>query len=222
MIVMAAASCTEVVEASQTSFAEGPLQTQFASTQTLVRQILDGAPADVFLSASTRWKDALVEARRVEGAPQVFARGRLVCIAKADDPAAGAPHDLADIGSLLAASDRIALADEGVPAGTYAREALRHAGLWDGLRGRVVGLPDVRHVLRAVDSGEIRLGFVYRTDAALSGVAILCEVDASLHDPIEYWACVLASAPQPDRARAYVQFLVSGEGRSILERYGFE
>ena len=147
------------------------MEPSFGASSTLARQIRDGAPADVFLSASPDWVDFLREGGALAGEPIVLARNRLVCVASHGSPLAaqGAvdPRALLD---RIGAEGRVAIADEGVPAGEYARAALAHLGLLDAFTPHLVGQPDVRAVLHAVEIGELGAGFVYSTDAKVADV----------------------------------------------------
>lgn len=206
--VLAAASLTEVVEALATRFADARIEPSFGASSDLARQIADGAPADVFLSASPEWIDFLQQAGAVAGEPVVFARNRLVCIATKGSPlaargAAGPRALLAGLGP----DDRVAIADEGVPAGTYAREALRAAGLLGAYLPKLVGQKDVRAVLRAVEQGDLPAGFVYATDARLAAVTTLFVFDPAAHSPIEYQAVAIKGAAHPAEAQRFLVFL---------------
>jgi molybdate transport system substrate-binding protein len=221
--VWSAASLTDVVAALAERF-EGPaLRASFGSSGELARQIRDGAPADLFLSASPEWIDFLREAGSLEGDAAVFARGELVAIAA---PGSGLrERGVLDAASLLekglAAGDRVAIADAGVPAGEYARQALASLGLAEAYRPRLVGQKDVRAVLNAVEKGELAAGFVYATDARAAGVPVLFAFDPKTHAPIEYLAAVVRGAPNAEGARAFLAYLRSEAARAELSAAGF-
>jgi molybdate transport system substrate-binding protein len=221
--VLAAASLTDVVEGLASAFQACRIEVGVGGSSVLARQIRDGAPADVFLSASPDWMEALSEARLLDGVPAIIARNRLVCIA----PAAGglstgdAIPGPAELLARITADGRVAIADPGVPAGEYARAALDSAGLLESFERRLVGQPDVRAVLRAVELGEMDAGFVYATDAAIADVTVLFVFDAKGHPPIEYQAAVLRASAEPEAVRRFLQFLRGDPGRAILEGAGF-
>jgi molybdate transport system substrate-binding protein len=221
--VHAAASLTEVVSALAKHFGRARITASFGGSSELARQIVDGAPADVFLSASAEWMAFVREAGRLEGEPTVFARGELVCVAH--EAASLRARGAADAASLLerglAAGDRIGIADAGVPAGEYARQALASLGLAAAYRPRLVGQKDVRAVLNAVEKGELEAGFVYATDARAAGLPVLFAFPADSHAPIEYLAGVVAGSPAPEEARAFVAFLASEAARAELSAAGF-
>ncbi len=220
--VLAAASLTDVVEQLAAAFEGGPVATAFGSSGALARQIRDGAPADLFLSASPEWIEYLEEADALDGGSIVLARNRLVCIVPRGSALAGL--DIADAAALAAALDedaRIAVADEGVPAGEYARRALAHFDLLDDVAPRLVGQADVRAVLTAVERGELDAGVVYSTDARVADVDVLFAFDPASHPPIEYRAAVVRGAAHRDAARRFLAFLRGDAARDVLAAAGF-
>jgi molybdate transport system substrate-binding protein len=220
--VLAAASLTEVVEGLAKAFEGARVVPSFGASSDLARQIADGAPADVFLSASPEWIDFLEQARALDGPAVVIARNRLVCVAPQGSPlAAGGARDPAGLLAHLAKGDLVAIADAGVPAGEYARRALAHAKLLEAYAPRLVGQKDVRAVLHAVESGEAAAGFVYATDARVAAVVRLFVVDPGSHPPIEYRAAALRGAARPAEARRFVAFLGSETARGLLAGAGF-
>lgn len=220
--VYAAASLTEVVTALAARFEGARVVTSFGSSGELARQIKDGAPADVFVSASPDWIAFLREAGALAGEPVVLARNLLVCVAPEGSPLAA--RGVADPAALLAAlapDDLVAIADEGVPAGEYARKALAKLGLLEAYRPRLVGQKDVRAVLHAVEQGELPAGFVYATDAKVAEVELLFAFDPVSHPPIEYQAAALRGATNPDAARRFLEHLRSEAARELLSDAGF-
>lgn len=221
--VLAAASLTEVVEQLAERFPGIRADLNFGGSSALARQISDGAPADVFLSASADWVDYLAEAEALEGEAVVFARNRLVCIAsgKTGSPLSGADSP-GELLRRLELDERVAIADEGVPAGEYAREALAAAGLLVDYRPRFVGQKDVRAVLNAVERGELKVGFVYATDARLADVEVLFELGDPRRAPVEYRGVVLRAASNREQAASYLATLRSQVARDLLVQAGFE
>lgn len=194
----------------------------FAASGVLEKQILSGAPVDVFASAAPREMDDLQKAGSIERATRLdFARNRLVLIVPA---ASRQPiQDWKD----LARPDvrRIAVADPGsVPAGRYAKETLTRRGLWGILQPKLIFGENVRQTLAYVTGGNVDAGIVFATDARIAGSPVrivAASVDGRDHDPIVYPAAVVAGAPNPDAARRFVRFLRSREAQSILKRFGF-
>ena len=221
--VVAAASMTEVVNALATRFQGAAVSTSFGASSELARQLADGLPADVFLSASPEWIDFLREKNALAGDALVFAGNELVVIAPAGS--ALAARGVGDAASLLAQGlapdDRVAIADAGVPAGEYARQSLERLGLLARHRSRLVGQKDVRAVLHAVETGEAQAGFVYATDARLAKVERLFALPASTHAPIQYLAAGLRQSQSPAEAQRFVEFLRSPAARTLLGEAGF-
>jgi molybdate transport system substrate-binding protein len=227
--VLSAASLTEVVEALARDFASerqgARVELGFGASSDLARQIRDGAPVDVFVSASPEWTDFLREAGVVVGEPVLIARNALVCIAPQDGRlTATVVADPRVLVAKIAADELVAIADAGVPAGEYARQALAKLGLAAVFEPRLVGQKDVRAVLHAVEQGEVAAGFVYATDAKVARVATLFAFDPTTHPPIEYHAVVVRNADRPsaaDAASHFVDFLTSGSARARLSAAGF-
>ena len=224
LTVFAAASTAEVVGTLARSYDGARVRTSFGPSSGLARQIRDGAPVDVYVSASARWVRYLEDEGTLVAPPRVLCRNRLVCIAapgaigSEEPPTSG--RELAD---RLAAGDRIAIADAGVPAGDYARQSLKATGEFEALAPKLVGQVDVRAVLRSVVAGEAVAGFVYATDARASGgVDVLFALDPSTHAPIEYFAAAVGGGAGADRAGAFLEHLSSAETRRVLRDAGFE
>ena len=184
----------------------------------LARQIRAGAPAEVFVSASTERMDEVERAGLVRTADRVdLLSNRLVVVV----PAAAATV-LATAEDLVGVR-RLALGDpQAVPAGIYARQWLDKRGLWERLRDRVVPTLDVRAALAAVESGNADAGIVYRTDATISKrVRVALEVPAAEAPRIVYPAALLATSRGP-AARAFYEHLRSPAAREVFGRLGFE
>ena len=186
----------------------------------LARQIENGAPADLFLSAAPLDIDRLQQAGLLRpGGRVAFAGNRLViAVARGIEPPATF-RDLAD-----PRFDRIAVGNpRTVPAGRYADEALRSLGLYEALAARLVPAENARQVLDYVERGETAAGIIYRTDARLAGENIVIgpQVPPEAHAPIVYEAAVPRGAAAPDAALLFLDFLASGEGQAILSRFGF-
>lgn len=211
LVVFGAASATDALESFAAAGRAVPLRLSVGASSTLARQIEAGAPADVFVSASRRWVERLAQRGLLAGPPRVLARNRLVLIAA---PGRG--------GRLTALSElpdwlggrQLGVADEGVPAGEYARQALAAAHVLEPLRPRLVGLADVRAVLRAVAMGELSAGIVYRSDLRAAEVQTLLEIDPALHRPIELVGAALAGSRSPVAAVALLEELAAdADGR---------
>jgi len=183
----------------------------------LAMQIRRGAPAGLFLSAHPRWVDELASEGLVDAGGTLLTN-QLVVVVPADSSVASAvpPTFLTD-----SSIDRIALAEPGVPAGIYADEALRRAGVAVQVDKKAVRSVDARAALAWVERGEADAGIVYATDAAASNaVRIVHRFGVGAHTPIRYVLTVVAGAD--DRARAFEAFLRGDEAARIFASHGFE
>jgi molybdate transport system substrate-binding protein len=216
LTVFAAASLTDAFREVAAAFtAEHPAVNvvfNFAGSQRLAGQIIQGAPADVFASASTGQMDMVVEVGLAAGEPQEFT-GNLLEIAV--EP--GNPLGIAGLDDLSRPDITLVLAAPEVPAGRYAAEALDAAGV----QVSPASLEhDVRAVLSKVELGEADAGVVYRSDIAAAGSVDGVEIAAEDNVPASYPIVTLIDAPNPVAAQAYVAFVLSEEGQDILARGG--
>lgn len=223
--VFAAASLADVLgelTAAWSARGGAPVRLSLAASSTLARQIEQGAPADLYLSANLAWMDRLEQAGLLDPASRrVLARGRLVLVAPADSPLRAG--DVTALLQALPAGARVALGDPAhVPAGIYAGAALETLGLGEIVARRSAHAADVRSALALVARGEAALGIVYETDAALTDrVRIVGAFPARTHPPIVYPAARLADAREPGAADALLAWLASAEARAVWRRHGF-
>jgi len=196
------------------------VRVSYAGTSALARQVEQGAPADVFVSADRDWMDYLAQ-RGLVTRPRALLANRLVLVAPADSQVAlklgpGAP--LVD----ALGDGRLAVANvDSVPAGRYAKLALDSLGLWPQVSRRLVQSTDVRAALRLVARGEAPLGIVYATDAHAEPLVRIVDIfDQGTHPTILYMAAVVSESSNPDAA-AFLQFLGAAPARRIFEREGF-
>lgn len=224
-LVLAAASLQEsLTEAADAWAAQGHARPvlSFAASSALARQIMAGAPADLFLSADEPWMDAVQKAGLLRAGTRTTLLGnRLVLIAPAGSrvrltPARGFPIARALGGGRLAVAD-----PDAVPAGKYAKAALTSLGLWRGVAGRLAPAENVRAAMALVERGAAPLGIVYATDAKASRtVRVVGTFPASSHPPIRYPVAVLKASRHKDAA-AFRAFLLSRQARAIFARHGF-
>jgi molybdate transport system substrate-binding protein len=216
--VFAAASLTdaftEIGDAFTAANPDVEVAFNFAGSSALAAQILEGAPADVFASADLANMATLTDADATRTAPVVFTTNLAQIIVEAGNPQGiTGVADLADPELLV-----ISCAPE-VPCGRYAQQILDNAGVTVEFRSFE---ENVRAVVSKVTLGEADAGIVYVTDVINAGDAAEgVEVPAEVNVVAEYPAAVTAEAPNPAAAQAFVDFLLSDEGRSILESYGF-
>lgn len=182
----------------------------------LAQQILQGTPADVFVSANPNWIDTIEEAELARRTAPL-AGNDLVLIVSAGNPASiHTPSDLTP-----EKLERLAIAGEAVPAGAYAEQALRALGLFQPLSdaGRIARGGNVRITLSYVERGEAEAGIVYATDSAISSkVEVVHRFDPEGFDPIVYPVALLSQKPC---AEAFYDFLLSEEATRILTEYRF-
>ncbi|MCE5973465.1 molybdate ABC transporter substrate-binding protein [Sinirhodobacter sp. WL0062] len=190
----------------------------YGGSAKLAQQIAAGAPADLYISASTQWMDSLQAAGALaEGSRRDLLGNRLVLIASA--PGSVALADLPDrLGTEYLAMGLV----EAVPAGQYGKAALEHLGLWQALAPQVAQTDNVRAALALVATGEAPFGIVYATDAAAEPrVHIAAEFPSDSHPPIVYPAARMQDAPNADAADAFLAFLGSAQASGIFAAQGF-
>ena len=219
ILFFAAASTQDAVREISTRFeAENqvPVTLNFAASSTLAQQILAGAGGDLFLSANVPWvKEVMTEG--LASRRRDLLGNRLVVIAPS-----GSGLQLRNLSDLLDPRiARLSLADpESVPAGIYARDALRGLSLWQSLQFKVVRGSDVRQALFFVERGEAEAGIVYATDLRISeAVQPLLELDTASSRPIVY-PLVLLKSPG-EAAKRFFEYLSSPESAEIFRRFGF-
>jgi molybdate transport system substrate-binding protein len=225
--VFAAASLKESFDEAAAAYEQRtgtPVRVSYAASSALARQIDQGAPADVFVSADLDWMDVLQRAKRIDVASRRNLLGNtLVLIAPADskvrDVALKPGVDLAP----LLGEGRLAVALTGsVPAGKYAKQSLTYLRAWDNVKARTAEAENVRAALLLVARGEAPLGIVYGSDArAEPKVRVVGMFPAGSHAPIVYPVARVAGSTHP-RAADFVQWLQSKDARAIFVRHGFQ
>jgi molybdate transport system substrate-binding protein len=223
LAVHAAASLTDAMKEIAVAYEKesgDKLQLNFGASSMLARQIEEGAPADLFLSADEAKMDALEKKSLLLTGTRRGLLSNLLVIVVATDASAN-PKSASDL--TKAEYRKIALAEpQTVPAGIYAREYLQKLGLWDALKERVVPTESVRAALASVESGNVEAGFVYKTDALISKkVKIAVEISATEGPKISYPMAVLKSSQQPERARKLEEYLAGPAARQVFEKFGF-
>ena len=227
LTVFAAASLKESLDAAAAAYRQDtgqPVQVSYAASSALARQIEQGAPADVFMSADQEWMDWLQQRDLVDATSRVDLLGNtLVLIAPADGSAQPLVLDAGtDLMPLLGDDGRIALAlTASVPAGKYAKAAFESLGMWNALAPRVAESENVRAALLLIARGEAPLGVVYRSDAqAEPRVKVLATFPDDSHPPIMYPVARVAAGTHPSAA-GFVQWLQSAEADAIFRKHGF-
>ncbi|NBB75743.1 MAG: molybdate ABC transporter substrate-binding protein [Bacteroidetes bacterium] len=191
----------------------------FASSGSLAKQIDQGAPADIYVSANPKWMNYLVKNNLIApGTDRIFAYNQLVFIGAEKTQVSS----LENLGTL----ERIALGTpQSVPAGQYAKQAMETAGIYKTLEqaSKLVMAKDVRQALIYADRGEVAGAFVYKTDALLARQAkILFTVPANLYDRVSYPVALTVEGSGNDAAKALYEYIKSPEAIAILSEYGFQ
>jgi molybdate transport system substrate-binding protein len=225
--VFAAASLQESLDAIADLWSQRSGQTvvvSYAASSALARQIEQGAPADIFVSADLEWMDYLQSRRLIDPATRVrLARNQLVVIVPVGTGTVALALEADALEKALGPQGRLALAETvGVPAGRYARQALEALGLWPTVADRRAEADSVRAAMAFVARGEAPLGVVYATDAKVEPrVRVVAELPASSHAPIVYPAARVAAA-RAARADGFLLFLSGPEARAVFEHAGFD
>lgn len=194
-----------------------------AASSTLARQIENGAPADIFLSADQDWMDYLASRALIIPSTRADLLGNSLVLVGAR-AAAPVPVTLAPGVDLLkpAAGLPIATGDpDHVPVGRYAQQSLTALGVWDAVQGHLARADSVRAALALVERREANLGIVYATDAAISPqVVVLGTFPPASHAPITYPVATVAGHDRPE-VRAFRAFLLTPPVTAVFQRFGF-
>lgn len=224
IVVFAAASLTDAITEIAAIYEKEKnieIQTSFASSSTLAKQIENGAPADIFISADTKWMQYLKEKNALNDATITNLLGnRLVLIApkgKGFKINVDKSFNIANAfeGKLCTGET------ESVPVGIYAKQALKSLNWWDAIKSRIVGTQDVRAALVTVERGECAAGIVYETDASVSDkVQRVLTLPINSHDLIVY--PISLTKHNKSNAMRFYDFLKSDSAKAIFMRYGFQ
>ena len=222
--VFAAASLKNVLDeegAAYTAKTGQPVRFSYAASSALARQIEQGAPADLFISADTDWMDYVAQRRLiVTETRRDLISNHLALIAPADSKLRiriGKGMPLAKI----LGDGRLAVAGPDVPAGKYAKASLTTLGVWDAVQPKLAQADNVRGALLFVARGETPLGIVYDTDAKVEPkVRIVGLFPDDSHPPIIYPGAVTANAANPEAA-SFLGYLQGPEGAAVFRKYGF-
>lgn len=220
LTVFAAASLKNALDEVATLATVRPT-VSYAASSALARQIENGAPADVFISADLKWMDYLQDKQLIRGATRRNLLGnRLVLVAPAGSDVSAQIRPGFPLAALLG-NGRLALGDpQHVPAGRYAKAALESLGVWNSVSTKLAPAENVRVALALVARNETPLGIVYATDAASEPkVRTVAAFPEGSHPPIVYPVALTAKAT--DAAAAFVALLASPAARKAFEKHGF-
>ncbi|QUY38131.1 molybdate ABC transporter substrate-binding protein [Acinetobacter junii] len=220
--VYAAASLTNAINELDVIYEQKnkvQIQTSYAGSSTLAKQIEAGAPADIFISADVQWMDYLQKKQLVSENDHVNLLGnRLVVIAPKARPIKLKIDKSFDFTRVV--QGKWCTGDtKSVPVGKYAKQALTSIGWWDKVSTRLVETEDVRAALNFVARGECQLGIVYATDAAISkNVVIIGTFPENTHQPIIY---PIGLVKKNTESMKFYKFLQSSQAKKVFKKYGF-
>ena len=222
--ISAAVSLKDVLTEIQTHYRKKAphvkLIYNLGASGSLQKQIEQGAPADIFISAAPKQMNEL-EAKNLvnKSARKNLVENKLVLIVPQNSKLNLKKYE--DLQTVEV--KQISLGEtKVVPAGQYAEQVLVKLGVWDKIQGKIVFAKDVRTVLTYVETGNVDAGIVYKTDAASSSkVKIIATAPEGTHAPIVYPAAILADARQQMAATDFLAYLSSPEGSKMFEKYGF-
>lgn len=224
VVVFAAASLKDALDSLGDRFAMqsgNEVRISYAGSGVLARQIIEGAPADVYISANSQWMDEVGAAGLIAPGARLDLLGNTMVLIGAPEAAPVTLGPDTDFPALLAGGKLAMGLVDSVPAGQYGKAALENLGLWDQLAPDVAQADNVRAALRLVSTGEAPLGIVYASDTkAVSNVTILATFPEDSHPPIVYPAALLSDA-EGEAARAFYDYLTTSEAATIFEQYGF-
>lgn len=224
LTISAAASLTDALKEIETQFKvihpNVKLNFNFGASGALQKQIENGAPADLFLSAASKNMKSLVDAKLIaeDSQTNLLSNGLVLVTSKTSKT------QLAKVNDLLNADVKtIAIGiPESVPAGSYTKEALEQAKLWDSLQPKVVQAKDVRQVLQYVETGNADAGFVYKTDALTSDkVNIVLTVDPATYTPITYPIGIVTATKHLPESKQFYDYLQTAEAMAVFKKFGF-
>ncbi|MEH2524924.1 MULTISPECIES: molybdate ABC transporter substrate-binding protein [unclassified Bradyrhizobium] len=226
LTVFAAASMKSALDEIDTAYTAKTgvkVVVSYGPSSGLAKQLEQGAPADVFISADTDWMDYAMSKRTINESSRINLLGNSIVLiapkdSRIDNVNIGAGFDLAK----LAGDGKIATGDvKSVPVGKYAKAALEKLGSWQAAEPKFAMADNVRAALTLVARGEAALGIVYATDAKVEpGVKVVGAFPADSHPAIVY--PVAATTTAKPEASNYLAFLRSTAAKSILEKYGFK
>ena len=220
--ILAAASLTsllpDIVQAFQSAAENAPVEFGFAASSILAKQIENGAEADIFFSANPQWVEYLSGKRLLKEQTRGHFLGNELVVVTAQNQII--VRELSDL--LYANIESVALADwTHVPAGTYAKQALTRAGLWERVQSKCIPSLDVRAALVYVERGDVDCGIVYRSDAAISHqVRIAAAIPEEFQPDIRYSVAQTMNSSHP-LAASFLRFLRSGTAQRIYKKHGF-
>jgi molybdate transport system substrate-binding protein len=224
-VVFAAASLKDAIDATDAGFAKQSGKTpvaSYAASSALAKQIEQGAPADIFISADEDWMNYLIDRKLIRPDTRFDLLGNtLVLIASKDSKIEGKIAEGFPLAALLGGGYLAMANTDSVPAGKYGKAALSKLGVWGQVKDRIAQADNVRAALKLVSTGEAPLGIVYGTDAKSDpNVKVIDTFPEGTHSPIIYPIAIAASSTNAD-ASFLLAYLKSSAAQSIFRDQGF-
>lgn len=224
--VFAASSLTNVMQTLAQDYQQQTgitVRVSLASSSTLARQIVQGAPADIYISADDRWMNYVEQQGDLDKASRrTLLTNQLVLVAPITYPKNAIKVNANWSMSSALAGTRLAMGDPAyVPAGIYAQQSLEKLGLWAQAKSQLAPSNNVRSALMLVENGEAMLGIVYKTDALIAkNVKIVATLPDNSHQPITY---PVAMVKQHNNAtvQGFYRYLQSTQAKKVFQQYGF-
>ncbi|WP_134679603.1 molybdate ABC transporter substrate-binding protein [Paracoccus ravus] len=221
IVVFAAASLKTALDAIASDWQQSQGDTvlvSYAGSSKLAQQIQAGAPADVFISASTEWMDEVQKSGDIDAATRRDLLGNTLVLVAPGQPD---PAEITALPALLGEGKLAMAMVDSVPAGQYGKQALENLGLWSEVQAQVAQTDNVRAALKLVALKEAPYGIVYASDAvAEPGVGVVATFPEGSHDKITYPGAVTSLAQTP-QAAAFLAALAKEPARSVFEQQGF-
>lgn len=223
LMISAAVSLTDALEEIRGIYEEEhnvKLTYNLEGSGSLAQKIQQGAPVDVFISASQDWMDTLEEESLIDESTREDITGnKLVLITGKDSDINITSIDDIQVDDIT----QLSIGNpESVPAGKYTEQVLQHLNLWEALESKIVIGKDVLQVLTYVETGNVDIGFVYESDALSSDeIKILAMAEDGTHDPVIYPGAVLKDTKHEKEAADFLTFMTSDVAQEILVKHGF-
>ncbi|EDU37293.1 molybdate ABC transporter substrate-binding protein [Clostridium sporogenes] len=221
--VSAAASLTEALTEIQKKYEKetgAKLSITFDASGTLQKQIEQGAPTDLFISASKKNMDKLQEEKLIDNDTRKDLLGNKLVLIVSEENRDKKVEKISDLKNM---NFKLAIGEpESVPAGKYAKEAIEYYKLWDVLKDKIVYGKSVKQVAKYVESGEAAAGIVYNNDAkVLKKSYIKYTFDEKSHNPIVYPMAVVKNSKNKEGAKKFAKYIQTKEAKDIFIKYGF-
>lgn len=191
----------------------------YGSSGALQKQIEEGAPADLFISAGEKQMDALENKNLIDKSSRKNMFGNKLVLVVPNEY----KNEIKTVFDLVDKDIKISIGEpNSVPAGQYAKESLIYLGLWDKLNSKIVYAKDVNQIVAYVEKGEIAAGIVYNSDTTVLKNSTMVQIfDENTHEPILYPGAILSTSKEKESAKAFLDYLNTDSAKQILEKYGF-